>query len=327
MTPILDIQQRFRELGRIRMGAKVPTSGGKTRPDKLEAWRLTSSNRKLLDQAASLWGGVVQEWKGAPDEGTWWELFTETDSLPIIIDPGREPVSQWMEQWTAGGCTHRCDTRMNTAGLEPVPCSCDPANPACKPTTRISVVLPDIPGLGVWRLDTKGWNAASELPGTLNLIMAAADAGLFLNGNLRLEQRSSKKDGRTNRFAVPVIDLDVTVRELTSGQQPARGLAAGGPVELPGRMELEAPRPVVMDDPAPVDVDVAYAQLVMRAGGDERRLRAELRRAGIAERASLADKQTLIRAGEVADGLRPVSTDPDDHVVIEHDEDQEALDV
>lgn len=226
---ILNLQRRYRELGRIRMGKKTGN-----RPSRLDTWRLTTSNRHLLDVAAGLWGGHVTEWRDAPTEGTF-ELVTDTDRLPIVIPPGRDPVTQWMEQWTAGGCTHRCDTQRNVITDEP--CSCDLDNPLCKPTTRLVVMLPDLPDVGVWRLETHGWNAANELPGTLDLLGQAAQHGQFLDALLRIEQRRAVRDGQTSRFAVPVIDLDVTVRQLTSGQPvpqvPASTAAAPAATALP----------------------------------------------------------------------------------------------
>src|SRR5690606_11373339 len=108
MSPILDLQRRQRELGRIRMGDK----GGKGQPQKLSEFRLTSPARHLLDHAAALWGGEVREWAGSPSEGQY-ELYTKTGVLPIVIPPSAEPVSQWYEQWTGGGCTHRCNGETN----------------------------------------------------------------------------------------------------------------------------------------------------------------------------------------------------------------------
>ena len=192
--------------------------GAKGQPVRLDKFRLTSPARHLLDAAAQLWGGEVREWTDAPTPGQW-ELYTQTDTLPIIIPPGREPVSSFYETWSAGGCTHRCDGVTNY--ISDTPCSCDPENRTCKATSRLSVMLPDLPDIGVWRAESHGINAAMEWPGTIAVLQMASEAGRFIPARLRLEQRMSKKDGRTNRFSVPVIDLDVTSRALMSGEQPA----------------------------------------------------------------------------------------------------------
>ena len=49
---LLDLQHRPNELGRIRLGAKAVTKGGKEYPTTLDTWRLTSGSLTLLDAAA-----------------------------------------------------------------------------------------------------------------------------------------------------------------------------------------------------------------------------------------------------------------------------------
>ncbi len=221
MSPILDLQLRFRELGRIRMGEKGP----KGEPRRLDRFRLTSPNRGLLDHAADLYGGTVREWKDAPTPGQY-ELMTGAAVLPIAIPPGPEPVSQWYEQWKTSGCTHRCDGVTNM--IDDTPCACDPDDRECKATTRVNVIIPDLPDVGVWRLESHGWNAAIELPGTIQLIRQASARSVMLTGRLRLDHRVRKAAGETRRFIVPVIDLDVTINQLTSGDIPRPALTAGG---------------------------------------------------------------------------------------------------
>jgi hypothetical protein len=116
---------------------------------------------------------------------------------------------------------------------------------ACKPTTRLSVILPLVPDLGVWRLESHGFYAAVELGPSVDLLAAASQRGIFVDARLRLEQREQKRPGQpTKRYAVPVLELpkvrvaDVmaAVAErnvggpapLPSGIAPARMLAAPG---------------------------------------------------------------------------------------------------
>lgn len=208
MSPILDLQRRFAEVGRIRAGAK----GAKGQPQKLDAWRLTSANRAALEAAARLYGGEVREWKGAPTPGQH-ELLTETRTLDIMVPPSQEPYSAWYETWSGGGCEKRCDGVRDH--LNDQPCSCNPDARACKPTLRVSLALHRIPGLGVWRYESHGFYAATELPATLDLLAAASGRGQYLTGFLRLEERASKtKANGTRRYLVPVLDLEQTIGEL-----------------------------------------------------------------------------------------------------------------
>lgn len=233
--PILDIQKRARELGRIRIGQVVPTNNGKTRPEKLDRFRLTSHSKPLLEKVAELYGGTVTEWAPQGGGAKAWEVVTDAQRLPIMVPP--QPVSQWYEFWTAGGCKHRCDGHTNVLTDE----LCDPEDYAHKeaiqrPTTRLNVVLRDVEGIGVWRLETHGWNAAVELPDSAEFL---ARAGGYVNGWVSLEPRTSKAevpDGKggtkiqTRHFHVPIIEIDVTPAQLMAGEGRVATPQLEGPV-------------------------------------------------------------------------------------------------
>lgn len=198
MSPIIDIQRRMVQVGRIRLGTKQGN-----RPVRLDTWRLTSRDRKRLDAAAEIFGGNVQEWEGRQGE---YELITEVADLPIMLLPG-QTLTQWLELWSGGGCKRRCDG--DTETISDGPCLCDPEKPDCKPHTRLNVMLPDVPGLGMWRLDSTGWNAARELAGTAEFLEQATARGELLPARLRIDQRVEIRDGQTKRFPVPVLDVDI----------------------------------------------------------------------------------------------------------------------
>jgi recombination directionality factor gp3-like protein len=226
---ILDLQRRIQESGRIRIGHQIPAGKG-TRPAKLETFRLTSPNRTLIDAAARLYGGTPQPWESP--SGTQSEVITTTDSLPVIVPPSDLCFSQYLELWSAAGCQRRCDGANET--ISDGPCICDAENRECQVHTRLSVMLADLAGVGLWRLESQGWNAALELQGAVDVIRMAARRGELLPATLRLEQRMTKRPGQgTRRFAVPVLDIDVTPAQLLGGKglEPARqieSVVAGG---------------------------------------------------------------------------------------------------
>ena len=241
MSPIIDLQRRMVEAGRIRAG---DTSNG--HPRKLEHWRLTSKDRTRLEAAAELWGGKVREWDGRAGE---FELYTETAELPIMLLPDTEP-SLWYELWTRGGCQRRCDGMSES--ISDGPCLCDPDARECKPHLRFPVLLPDLRGIGCWLVQSTGWNAANEIPGSARLLSRASAQGVLVPARLRLEQRVDVKAGQTRRFAVPVIDVDVSFRELLGGQAaqplgytPVAALGAGDGISLEqGLAAAEGQQPV-----------------------------------------------------------------------------------
>ncbi|MBB3041182.1 hypothetical protein [Nocardioides soli] len=224
--PILDLQKRSRTLGRIRLGQK----GDRGQPQKLDRFRLTSASEPLLNKVAELYGGEVHPWTPAGGSPAF-EVITDSRRLPIMVPP--QPVTQWFEAWRKSGCVHRCDGRTNVLTDEP----CDPEDALHqeateKPTTRLNVVLRDVEGVGVWRVETKGWNAAAELPDVAEFL---AQAGGYVDGWLALEQRTSVDNSGskavTRHFMVPIIEIDVTPAQLMAGRgRVAAPVLTGGPV-------------------------------------------------------------------------------------------------
>lgn len=237
---IIDLQQRLAEVGRIRIGRQVESKNGKMRPDKLDTIRLTSRDKRRIEQAAGLYGGIPQQWESP--SGPQWEVVTESDTLDVIVPPTSMAWSQWYEQWGRGGCLRRCDG-VNEA-ISEGPCVCDPDERECEIHSRLSVMLSDLPGLGVWRLDTQGYYAAVELGAAVQILQSAAGRGQMLPARLRLEQRTVKRQGQpAHDFAVPVLDLDVSPAQLlaaTTGQAAAlAGPESAG--EIASGLQVHAP--------------------------------------------------------------------------------------
>lgn len=261
--PILTIQRRHAEHGRIRIGQKVATRSGKTRPDKLDRFRFTSGNRDHIEALATLYGGNAAEWKNGSK--TEYEVITDARTIPVIAVKGG--ISQWMETWSGGGCTHRCDGYTNVLTDSP----CDPSDPNhvnAKPTTRLSVMLRDLESLGVWRLETHGWNAAAELPSMVELSTFVGD---YVPANLVLQQRTSVRDGKTSQFVVPVLDLAITKQRLnevmaaaTTGAPALEGSGSDA-LQIEAGPEQDAPDYMQMLADAN---DIEQCQAVWRAAGE-----------------------------------------------------------
>lgn len=231
MTPIaaLEEQRRLVEVGRIRLGEKSQ----KGAPVKLKEFRLTSASRELLEQAAEIYGGTVEGWSD-PAVGAQFQLQTTARELDVLLVPGPTACSQWFEMWSGGGIQRRCDGRLEVVSDGPCQCPADPEEraelagkgKACKPTTRLSLILPRVGGLGVWRLESHGWNAAVEIPATVQLAQALAP-GMLVPATLAAVERTKRRAGTTSRFVVPELRLNTSVSRIAAGEHA--GLALGAP--------------------------------------------------------------------------------------------------
>lgn len=236
--PIIDLQMRMRQLGEIRIGHVVAgtTKNGKayTRPAKLNHFRFTSPSREILTSVADLYGGEVKPWTPANGGPAEFEVYSTTNRLPVLIPP-QDAVSQWYELYAGSKCQRRCDGV--TEHKRDRPCLCDPDNRECKITTRVNVMLRDVPALGQWLLITKGYYAATELPPAAELL---AQAGGYVSGWLGMEEKLVQRDEGPARFMVPTLDVEITPAALMAGN-----ITGGAPAVASGpeRVAITGGRP------------------------------------------------------------------------------------
>ncbi len=239
--PLLDRQKRTAEIGIIRLGTSKPRQDGRGRePVKLDRFRFTSRSQAAIEAIAAQYGGTAREWQdGAPTPGQW-EVITLAREIPVAVPPGALVLDAWYELWVKGVRERKCDGRTETLGDQK--CLCDPVNRSCKPHSRLRVILPDIPGGGVWRVNSSGENAADELAGVAETMEVYAARGAVLPAVLRLEQRVTLTKKGVNRYVVPVLQLTQSIRELTGVQAGAMALPpapanlraiAAAPVDVP----------------------------------------------------------------------------------------------
>jgi len=220
---IVSLQKRARQLGQIRLGT---TKDG--RPVSLNTVRLTSVAKGLLDQAAELWGGTVESWQPNEKSSLRWSLITETSELPVVIPPQDVDNISWYEHWGSGGLQRRCDGENIVNRDGDLPCVCDPDNRECNMVTRVNLMIPDLPDVGVWLLSSTGWYAATELAMSMQLVVQSMQkTGLLPEATLAIEQRETKRPGEpTKRYVVPTLRFADTLSTFLE-QGPARHLPDG----------------------------------------------------------------------------------------------------
>lgn len=241
---IVNVQRQLRERGRIRIGyseTRVGRSGKEVKvPKKLDRFLFSAPDQQTVEQAAQLYGGTAEPWEGGRDR---WRVISNTDSVAVVF-PAAMAFSQSYEQWSGGFCTRRCDgvtSHAPDAGRRMLEedCLCDPDGRQCQMTTNLSVILPDLPGLGTWRLVTHGYYAGTELGAAVELIESAMSVGARVPARLFLERRERRvmDQGKpmTRKFVVPVLDLDMSVSAL------GPGAAMGGVLQAPPQAALSAP--------------------------------------------------------------------------------------
>jgi len=224
MKPIKPLAQlgRVPEQGRIRLGVKTERA-----MKALDTFRFTSPDKSAIEQIASIYGGTVKSWTPPRQKQQQWEVITTTSEIRVYLPP--HSIDVWYEEWSGGGCQRRCDgvtaeVPMQTPDgmdIDTVPCLCETENSmACAPYTRLRVLLPEVKFGGVWRLESKGWNAANEMPGM---------AGMMDECHLVLEKRTKISGGQTRHFVVPRLTMDASPQEIMAGGGQATALESPSP--------------------------------------------------------------------------------------------------
>ena len=243
---IMTLQRQARELGRLRTGL---TDGKK--PMRSETWIVTSHAEHYVEAAAAEWGGVVEKWQPQGSGAAQWRVITDTTCLDAILPPG-DPLSQSYEMWSRGGCQRRCDGI--TEQLSDAPCLCIAAHgdswyeqakgTVCSAHTRLNVILPQMPDIGVWRMETGSFYAANEIAAHVDLIRNATGGNIAVPIRLRMEQRQRVANGQTKKFPVVAVELrGATAGALMAGTANLDALAElsnGKPAAAIGSQRSEA---------------------------------------------------------------------------------------
>lgn len=256
-TDIRAFQARMTEVGRIRLGQFNPE--GRGRPEKLDRFRLTSSDERLIRLVAEVYGGEAREYTPQRRTVVEWEVVTDVSEMPVYVP--RQTIEPWNEAWRPGTCIRRCDGVFEKIKQEPCVCN-GPRPPAdrdlCKPTIQVQLLRPEIPGLGTWRLVSKGENACRELSAPAPFIartLVPVPAMLILRKEARRPWNEEKQKFDTLDFYVPWLHISAATpaQFAVGGDVLTQALIAGGaPIALaaPGaRMALEA-APVADDAPS-----------------------------------------------------------------------------
>jgi hypothetical protein len=272
-----------------------------------EVWIFSSHSEELVKAAAALWGGAPEKWQPLGNGAEQWRVITKTTTIDAILPPG-DPLTQAYEMWGKGGAVRRCDSA--TEQFSGSPCLCiaqfgdtwyeQPKGKVCDTKSRLKVLIPDLPGLGSYRLETGSFYAADEIAGMVDFIRSAVGDQTLIPVRLRIEARTRVAGNETKQFVVPVVELrGVTTGELLAGSGQRlmqvggapQGQSAIGPGAPDYLAELE--RVTSVDD----------CSLIWRTAGEAGHLTDELKAAITAKALTFKGAEPDIEADDTDPGL------------------------
>jgi hypothetical protein len=269
---LLGLQRRSLPLGEIRIGTSKEVPGKKGRqPVRLDTFRFTLPTRQTAEAVAAHYeSGTVAPW---PQRRGYFEVITDRTALDVWVPARGQPVDTSMELWDGQRRLRRCDGI--TEELSGKSCMCpladDPTDAAsvrrahdernrlsklrppqaCKVLTRISVTIPDLPGMtGVFRINTGSENAAVEIADSGEAMEIAREGGVYLPAVLFIHWRKRADDG--SPYPVLSLQIGLSMRQIAQGQLPAG--PAGLIAQLKGVPEQRALPAALADRANPGDV-------------------------------------------------------------------------
>jgi len=307
---IATLQRQTRELGRLRSGTFDPTKGrGKGAPQRSKTWIVTSPAEHQVEAAAAIWGGRVERWQPQGSGDPQFRVITNAIAVEAIVPPG-DPLGSAYEMWSKGGIQRNCNGLVESESGSACLCRAKwgeqfhlfaPKDSACKITSRLCVILPQMPDLGVYRVETHSYYATNEITDMVEMIRAAVGPNRLVPVNLRIEPRTKVSKGETKKFPVVVVELrGATAGELLAATMNNNGgelnysgrqAIGGGSAALagaPARAAIEAARPnyrALAADAMTADEIMAIWNQALAAGHLDDELKAHLAPIGAALRA------------------------------------------
>lgn len=240
----LSEQRRLPRLGKIRLGIKVTKkrqdNSEYTYPSAVDYFVLPEELKKYLGEKPTEIPIMIP----VEDDEVWCNQYYKCYSYTRGLTCRGDGVTCRRMVDMATGDKAGKDTKGEVTWKEGL--SCDGRNcnyykaDDCKETMNLQFIMPDIPGLGVWQIDTGSINSIRNINNAAAMVRAVYKRISFIPLTLTLEEQEvvNPDDGKKKKVHVLNLRTRGTLKELM--------LEASKPVS-----ELLIPPPA--DDEAPMD--------------------------------------------------------------------------
>lgn len=257
--PILGLTERPRlpRLGKIRLGLKVEQEGRATYPkavdffvcppevtavfgDEPKELQIVFPNDDI-DGAASHWYRAYSQ-RGLVCKGDGERADRLVDMKATVSGDGELPESRHPEHWKIA--TSRSEN-VARHEIQCPPSTCPQFQQrACRPIMNLVFMLPDVPGLGVWQIDTSSWHSIRNVLGGLQLVQSLIGRVSGIPLTLALVDQWVQPEGQSKKI-VHVLRLTAPYKLRTLYERAA--LPRGEVFMLPSP-DLETPDDLVPEE-------------------------------------------------------------------------------
>ncbi len=244
---------RIPRIGKIHLGIKTSNTKGTQYPKPVDYF-VVKPDDSTSEAAAKAFHSVYGE---EPREIT-------------VAFPSNDPdqfFPQWLTSYRGGDGWHQryCQGDGESAqrsdekgGYVPIPCLYKECplyqSGKCEELGRLQFFLPDVPGIGVWQIDTASYYSTVNLNGSIKMVRALTGGRIgMIPLKLRLVPKVVNPEGKPK--TVYVMTLGIDDLRLTDFLANARALALGTP-EVEPISQDEIPEDLFIKDNLVTDLDV-----------------------------------------------------------------------
>ena len=230
----LSEQRRVPRLGKIHLGRKVPTkSGDSTRPEASDYFVMPPELVHIFGEECNELPIMIP----TEDDEVWANQYYKRYSMTRgLVCRGDGITCRRMIDAKTGGVADR-----NTKEIvwkEGLPCDgmdCpDYKVKACKEVLNLQFIMPDVPGLGVWQIDTSSINSIRNINSGAAMVRLVYKRLAFIPLLLTLEpiEVVNPDDGKKKKVRVLNFRVNGTMRELMAlAAKPYTELLLPAPAE------------------------------------------------------------------------------------------------
>ncbi len=225
--PIKDLTERRRipRLGKLRLGIKAVNANGREYPKAVDYFVVTSEDPGMAEAFRAAYGDKPkaieiafptdhpEDWasqfyrnysrsrglvcKGDGEEATRLVFAGDSSKAPAGHDPSGKRETEWVPVECTGKKCPFCEKG------------------DCKGTMFLQFLIPSIPGLGVWQLDTSSVNSILNVNSSVDLIQRVCGKIAMLPLTLRVVPMQVTPGGIKKTVWVLQLDIPVRLNELS----------------------------------------------------------------------------------------------------------------
>lgn len=216
--------RRLPRLGKIRLGIKKISTGGKEYPAEIDYFRIDPKtpseleNKNLTDAFHALYGEKPKQIKimfPLPDVSVFFPQFYKRYGGSILKCKGDGLEADCISKEMAAGLDILRDSERGG-----VICECKGKDclyykqKKCSESASLSILLPELKGAGVWEIVTGSFHSIVNVNSCLDYIKAVCGRVHMIPLTLERREQSIVYEGKTSKHYILHINMDFSLSEL-----------------------------------------------------------------------------------------------------------------